>query len=110
MGASNMTGPSETSRTYSPPTLAAAAASVSNKYSILYNHVCSFVQLHFFSSENKYRTVLKIDILMMVVGAGLEGWGGLVAAGGGRQVRRQVEFFYNRRDTIHHSTRERNEQ
>ncbi len=30
----------------------------------------------------------------MVVGAGLEGWGSLVAAGGGRQVRWQVEFFY----------------
>ncbi len=30
---------------------------------------------------------------MMVVGAGLEDWGGLVAAGGGRQVRRQVELF-----------------
>jgi hypothetical protein len=38
--------------------------------------------------------VLKVDIFMMVVGAGFEGWGSLVAAGGGRQVRRQVELFY----------------
>jgi hypothetical protein len=30
---------------------------------------------------------------MMVVGAGQD-WGSLVAAGGGRQVRRQVELFY----------------
>jgi hypothetical protein len=43
---------------------------------------------------------------MKVVGAGLEDWGGLVAAGGGRQVRRQVEFFYEA-DTYNQSFNQR---